>query len=220
MPTYEFACRKCGKKFAVMMTISERELTFTYALARIRGEPIGQFVVMSKEEIDKIMARSPARHKGPWKTDYEPMAIKTPIRRLVKYLPISSELQRAVGLDEHADVGLDQGLEAIGEEVIEGLLPEDEVIIDADYTVVEGEGEGKTKGALDDLTKGMESTEPDEYTKLWAKGNEIFGDDEWKKVIVQIRKKTKVGSTKFAQLPVASKDMIVKAMEAAIEKGA
>ena len=25
MPTYEFVCKKCGKNFAVVMTISERE---------------------------------------------------------------------------------------------------------------------------------------------------------------------------------------------------
>ena len=25
MPTYDYGCKKCGKKFSVMMTISERE---------------------------------------------------------------------------------------------------------------------------------------------------------------------------------------------------
>ena len=36
---------------------------------------------------------------------------KTAIRRLVKYLPLSAELQTAVALDELADIGAGQGLE-------------------------------------------------------------------------------------------------------------
>jgi recombination protein RecT len=193
---------------------AERELTHVYAIARIRGEPTPQFVVMTKEQVDAIMARSPARHKGPWVTDYEPMAIKSAIRRLVKYLPISSELQRAVGLDEHADVGLDQGLEAVGEEVIEGLLPEDEVIIDADFTVDDSESE---KSDLDELADTADSS-PDDYTKLWARGNDLLGDAQWKQIVTDIRKKLKVGSTKFPQLPVATKAEMMRAMEAAIEE--
>jgi recombination protein RecT len=195
---------------------AERELTHVYAIARIRGEPTPQFVVMTKEQVDAIMARSPARHKGPWVTDYEPMAIKSVIRRLVKYLPISSELQRAVGLDEHADVGLDQGLEAVGDATIEGLLPEDEVVIDADYEV-EGNGE-KEQTDLDKLAESKDGS-PDAYTQLWAKGNDLFGDDEWKKITTGIRKKLKVGATKFPNLPVATRAAMIEAMEAAIEKG-
>jgi len=195
---------------------AERELTHVYAIARIRGEPIAQFIVLSKEQVDAVMRQSPARGSGPWKTHYEPMAIKSAIRRLVKYLPVSSELQRAVGLDEHADVGLDQGLGAVGEATIEGLLPEDEITIDADYEV---EKDGETEqGDLDKLAETKDSS-PDAYTQLWAKGNDLYGDDEWKKVITGIRKEMKVGSTKFGNLPVVSRDEMLKSMEAAIEKG-
>ena len=198
---------------------AERELTHVYAIARIRGEPTPQFVVMTKEQVDAIMARSPARHRGPWVDDYEPMAIKSSIRRLVKYLPISSELQRAVGLDEHADIGLDQGLDSVGDAVIEGLLPEDDVIIDADFTVEDEDDGEETKSGLDELAESKDGS-PDAYTKLWAKGNDLFGDEEWKKVTIAIRKKMKVGATKFPQLPVATRAEMIAAMEAAIEKGA
>jgi recombination protein RecT len=192
----------------------ERELTHTWAIARIRGEPIPQFIVMTKEAIDKIRARSPARDKGPWVTDYEPMAIKSPIRRLVKYLPISSELQRAVALDEHADIGLDQGLEAVGDEVIEGLIPEDE-IEDAEFTEVEGEGaEGSDLG---DLADKMDRDEPDAYTKLWAKGNEVFGDADWANRVVALRKQ--VGAEPEDSLTKAKKTKLMALMEAAIKKG-
>ena len=201
--------------------LEERELTHVYCIARIRGEPIAQFIVMNKEEVDRIRARSPARDKGPWVTDYEPMAMKCPVRRLVKYLPISSELQRAVALDEHADIGLDQGLEAVGEEAIEGLLPEDEVILDADYTVEGEEDEGDKKvSPLDDLADKMAGDEPDAFTKLWAKGNEILGDDKWKKAMDVIYKKLGVGGMKFSVLDNDAQDALLKAMSGIIEKGA
>jgi recombination protein RecT len=198
--------------------IEERELSHVYVIMRIRGEPIAQFIVMTKEEVDNIRARSPAKNKGPWVTDYEPMALKSVVRRGVKYLPVSSELQRTVALDEHADLGLDQGLEAVGEATIEGLLPEDEVTLDAEFTV-EGEEDGDKSSTLDDLAKDLRDISADEYTKVWARGNELLGDAEWKKTVTGIRKKMKVGSTKFGQLPVATKNEMMRLMEEAIKKG-
>ena len=215
---YEYGLNPTLKHKPSGEPIEQRELTHVYAIARIRGEPIPQFVVMTKEEVDKIRKMSPARDKGPWVQHYEPMAIKSVIRRLVKYLPVSSELQRAVGLDEHADVGLDQGLEAVGDEVIEGLVPEDEIIIDADFTVEDGDEKEKGKSGLDELAESKDGS-PDAYTQLWAKGNDMLGDEQWKKTMIAIRKEMKVGSTKFPQLPVATRDEMIKAMEAAIEKG-
>ena len=197
--------------------LEERELTHVWCMARIRGEPIAQFIVMSKEAVDKIMARSPARNKGPWVTDYEPMAMKTSVRRLVKYLPISSELQRAVALDEHADVGLDQGLEAVGVEVIEGLIPEDEIIIDAEFVVEGDDDDGASP--LDDLADKMSGEDPDEFTKMWAKGNEILGDGEWAKAMDVIFDKVGTGGMKFSVLDPKVQKKLLKAMEAAIEKG-
>jgi hypothetical protein len=148
------------------------------------------------------------------------MGIKSSIRRGVKYLPISSELQRAVALDEHADVGLDQGLEAVGEEAIEGLLPEDEVILDAEFEV-EGEGaEGGSASKLDDLADKLSGDEPDAFTRLWAKGNEVLGDDKWKKAMNAIYKKLGCGGMKFSVLDNDAQDALLKAMEEAIEKGA
>lgn len=82
-------------------------LTFVYAVAKLKDGGT-QFAVMSRAEIDAIRGRSKAAESGPWVTDYEPMALKTVIRRLFKYLPVSVEIQRAVQLDEKADAGLPQ----------------------------------------------------------------------------------------------------------------
>lgn len=82
-------------------------LTFVYAVAKLKDGGV-QFDVMSKTEIEKIRARSKSGNFGPWKTDFDEMAKKTVIRRLFKYLPVSIEMQRAVGLDEQAAIDLSQ----------------------------------------------------------------------------------------------------------------
>jgi hypothetical protein len=84
---------------------------------------------MSRAQVDAIRAQSKAGNSGPWQTHYEEMAKKTVIRRLFKYLPVSIEIQKAVGLDEQAEAGIDQqnAAFAYGE------------IIEADYNVVQPE---------------------------------------------------------------------------------
>lgn len=84
-----------------------KDIEFVYAVAHLNGGGI-QFDVMSREEIDQIRAQSKAGNSGPWKTHYAEMAKKTVVRRLFKMLPVSLEIQQAVGLDEQADVGKQQ----------------------------------------------------------------------------------------------------------------
>lgn len=79
-------------------------LVYVYAVACLVGGG-RQFVVMSKGDVDKIRKRSKAGESGPWKTDYDAMAIKTAIRRLFKYLPVSVEVTRAAVFDEAGDRG-------------------------------------------------------------------------------------------------------------------
>lgn len=55
---------------------------------------------MTKDEVEAIRQRSRAKNNGPWKTDYEAMALKTVIRRAAKYLPMSTQAQEAVAADE------------------------------------------------------------------------------------------------------------------------
>jgi len=83
------------------------KLQFVYAVAKLKDGGI-QFDVMSRAEIEGIRARSKAGNGGPWKTDYQAMALKTVVRRLFKFLPVSIEMQTAVGLDERAEMGVTQ----------------------------------------------------------------------------------------------------------------
>lgn len=98
-----------------------------------RGEKIGaycvwklrngetQFEIMSKEEILAIRDRSSSKTKdgnivGPWKTDEAEMWRKTVVRRASKYMPLSTEAQRAVMADNQAE-GIIDGDEYSGDEM-------------------------------------------------------------------------------------------------------
>jgi len=96
------------------------ELTFVYAVAKLKDGGV-QFDVMSRADIERVRNESQGfkaavsiaeRNKkeptSTWHDHFEPMALKTVIRRLFKYLPVSIEIQRAVGLDEQADAGVPQ----------------------------------------------------------------------------------------------------------------
>ncbi len=87
---------------------TEDKMTHVYAIVFLKnGGKL--FDVMGRGEVDLIRNSSKAGNSGPWKTHYPEMARKTVIRRLFKYTPISIELERAIGLDELADAGENQG---------------------------------------------------------------------------------------------------------------
>ena len=90
------------------------KLTHVYAVAEFKDGGT-QFDVMTADDVEKIRSRSKAGNSGPWKTDYAEMAKKTVVRRLCKMLPVSPETQRAVTLDERAELGLPQDLHLLAD---------------------------------------------------------------------------------------------------------
>lgn len=63
----------------------------------------GNFVVMSQEDIEKYRNKfSKAAGQGfsPWGTNFEEMAKKTVLKKLLKYAPLKTEFVRAVATDE------------------------------------------------------------------------------------------------------------------------
>lgn len=88
-------------------------ITHVYAIAHFKDGSMPQYDVMTLEDIDKIRNRSKAKTAGPWVTDFEEMAKKTVIRRLLKYAPTSVEVQSAIALDERAEAGIPQDLSAV-----------------------------------------------------------------------------------------------------------
>lgn len=73
-----------------------------YMIARLKDGSI-QREVMTIDEIEKIRARSRSGNAGPWKTDYAEMCRKTVLRRGAKRMPLSTEMARAVELEEHEE---------------------------------------------------------------------------------------------------------------------
>lgn len=93
---------------------NEKQLRAVYCVARLRGGGV-QMEVLEKEEVDAHRNRSRAKNSGPWVTDYVPMAMKTAVRKIAKYLPKASmEIARALELDEKADMGVDQTFDIEG----------------------------------------------------------------------------------------------------------
>lgn len=60
---------------------------------------------MTAEQIEHVKKKSRTSNRGPWVDDPSEMWRKTPLRRLMKYAPLSTELAFAEALDTGADTG-------------------------------------------------------------------------------------------------------------------
>jgi recombination protein RecT len=114
-----------------------------YATATLIDTDEVVFEVMWQADIEKIRERSPAGRSGPWVTDTLEMWRKTPLRRLMKYLPLSAEVQSAVTSAEYAEAGT--------------LAKLVEVKIDKDTGEVL---DAESVETLDTLVSSMEGDEP------------------------------------------------------------
>lgn len=90
---------------------SESNIVAAYAVARLKDGST-QFIWMWKSEVDARRSRSRASDSGPWVTDYAQMAKKTCIKELCdKRLPRSTELARAIDLDNDVEIGQAQSFD-------------------------------------------------------------------------------------------------------------
>ncbi|KAF0247445.1 MAG: recombination protein RecT [bacterium] len=75
-----------------------------YAIARLSNGML-KHVVMSKEQVEHIRAKSRSSSNGPWVTDYDEMAKKTAIKRLCKSLPYNlpglQKVELAAEIESH-----------------------------------------------------------------------------------------------------------------------
>jgi recombination protein RecT len=78
---------------------AEGEPDQVYAIVKLaNGERMVE--VMTLGEVERVRARSKSKDSGPWVTDYDEMAKKTPLKRLMKVVPRSVELDRALEADD------------------------------------------------------------------------------------------------------------------------
>lgn len=87
------------------------DVVAAYAVVQLTtGEP--QLEVMNRSQLDKASESSQAGDEGPWVTDYDEMARKTVFRRISKWLPQATDLQRALRAMDRADSGAEHDVEA------------------------------------------------------------------------------------------------------------
>lgn len=171
----------------------EEDVLAVYAVAKLK-DGSSHFEVMTRAQVEKIRAGAKAGNGGPWCSHWEEMAKKTAIRRLCKYLPVSTEdLKRAVALDELAEAGVAQpqpvvdfgprvvpsDLDAISARIESMNAP---TTIDADGVVVEESAppvevetreESQSSRTADSLFPGEESegwTDPDDVPSPRGRG--------------------------------------------------
>lgn len=75
-------------------------VTFYYAVLKLKNGGVG-FEVMSRDDVETFARKkSKAFNNGPWKTDFDEMAKKTVLKKVLKYAPLKTEFARAVASDE------------------------------------------------------------------------------------------------------------------------
>ncbi|MDE1990471.1 MAG: recombinase RecT [Betaproteobacteria bacterium] len=77
-----------------------------YSIAKLK-DGTTQREVMTRKQVDKVRAVSKAGNGGPWVAWYEEMARKTVVRRLSKYLPMSTEIEDMLRRDDAFNASAD-----------------------------------------------------------------------------------------------------------------
>lgn len=108
--------------------LSDRgEMKFVYALFKLKNNGYG-FEVMNKEAIIAHAKRYSPAFDGysPWKTDFEAMAMKTVIKKVLKFAPLKSDVLRAIASDETIKTQIAMDMTEINsEEYYDNLVEED-----------------------------------------------------------------------------------------------
>lgn len=96
-----------------------------YAVFKLTNGGVG-FEVMSKEDVEAFAKKKSKTYgTGPWQSDFDAMAKKTLVKRLLKFAPLKSDFVRAVTADETIKSGISENM---------ADLPDETVTIDAETT--------------------------------------------------------------------------------------
>ncbi len=96
-----------------------------YAMFRTKDDGYG-FEVMSMDDIRAHAKKfSKAYGSGPWQTNFEEMAKKTVLKRVLKYAPLKSDFVRGMAQDETIKTELSEDMYSVPGVVIEAELIDD-----------------------------------------------------------------------------------------------
>ena len=108
------------------------EIKYFYAVFKLVNGGEG-FTVMSKDDVDKHRDHfSKAANRGfsPWSTNYEEMGKKTVIKKVLKYAPLSTDIQSKIAQDETIKTDLSADMSLVNDETD---------YVDAEYSEVNPE---------------------------------------------------------------------------------
>lgn len=125
----------------------EEALTHKPLLAGDRGPIIGYYAVykltngghgfsyMTKAEVEAHRKKFSKAFNGPWKDNFDSMALKTVVKQALKYAPLSIEMQKATQIDEMvATADEEKAKDLFDNNVIEGAF---DYAVQADEAEVE-----------------------------------------------------------------------------------
>lgn len=101
---YELGLTRKLRHIPADETIDATKITHAYAIVTFKDGTTA-FKVMTRKGIDRIRNISKAKDSGPWVGHYAEMAKKTVVKNLMKYIPKSIEVMRAVALDNAQESG-------------------------------------------------------------------------------------------------------------------
>lgn len=111
-----------NSKLRHVPAMSDRgEMKYVYALFKLQNGGYG-FEVMNRESVLAHAERYSPGYSGysPWKTDFEAMAMKTVIKKLLKFAPLKADLMRAITSDESIKNELSVDMtEIVGETIVD-----------------------------------------------------------------------------------------------------
>lgn len=103
-----------------------------YAVIKLKNGGEG-FEVMSQEDVDQFArAKSKTYKNGPWQTDFDEMAKKTVLKKVLKYAPLKSDFAKQVKEDETIKSNISENMTDLPDETVtidaEAQTPQDEEI--------------------------------------------------------------------------------------------
>ena len=121
--TYSFGLEPTLKH--IPATGDRGEPVHVYAMFKTKEGGYG-FEVMSIEEI-RIFAQkySKAYDNGPWQTNFEEMAKKTGLKRVLKYAPLKTEFLRGLAQDETIKQEISDDMYMVQPTMVEDVIPVD-----------------------------------------------------------------------------------------------
>lgn len=112
-------------QFEPNLDVPREEVKCCFAVVRLKGSDYPKIEIMTKDQLLAIKARSRASSDGPWMTDEAEMMRKTVLRRALKYIPKTPELEKALEADNKLydfDMPTMEQVDELPEQGVKGVM--------------------------------------------------------------------------------------------------